>query len=631
MEYYSTNQSIARDSIANIHSSYLKWEKIMARMTSNLTDLIKDNLLVIIIVSGLLLLCICFGWTYYNSEKVTYTSYKLKERAVVNPYYATELFLNQEHQILKSSGKNSTNKFAYSKLDMDLPNLIEDLPSLKQKPTLIIKRIGKSLDTNQTKILLDWIEQGGHLITFSSKTSLVLEKDWEKVKKRLSVLNKDPTRFSQFVQEDKQLNDLLNDINQDADDEFLQNLGIYNVDSKLSSNEKIEKKLEGTKNFRIRHHEQIVTIQNEKDGAEPITIMINSWYSNLDSSLFFLLNPQASMRQEISIAKSPDIQKYLIEQIKKLNSYIISYEKFKQNNPERVKNLPNPKEQKKFLESLLKLSDKELSKLFGINNNTFLDANYGKGRITVLNESKILENPKSLHLQEIQARHSFLDGKIEKSILISSIVKLEMFSDHKSLYSNENAVLLKTLIQDSPSVWLFSRISIDGLPILLWKNARLAVIGLFILIIVWIWSLYNRFGKRQYLDNSQETDIFLYFRQIGKYGWGVDNAKKLSNPVRKQAMKIISRSLDLKANEPLKKTHMRQLSKLLYERLSHKININDDISLDFHKNESYINQLLNSENLQAAIFSTNRDLKNLKEYQFVQHTQTLWLVKWLLK
>lgn len=64
-----------------------------------------------------------------------------------------------------------------------------------------------------------------------------------------------------------------------------------------------------------------------------------------------------------------------------------------------------------------------------------------------------------------------------------------------SLLSADNAALLIALTANSSEVWILPNTDIDALPIMLWKEARWAVLGLGLLALLWLWSLYNRLAK----------------------------------------------------------------------------------------------------------------------------------------
>ncbi len=753
-----------------MNNSSSNWLSNVNDWFSDWIEVIRNNVMVSILVFLLFIFGAWGMWSYATTERITTTQYLLKQHARLNDYYASELLLNQR------SLDAIDEEVASTKMDMDLLTLVENLPEpigyyeddysdeysdedsdektdkkmdeqTQSHPVLIIRSIGDSLLTDDKyQQLIDWIEQGGHLITFSK--SAVDEDDWQAVQQRLQQITPDE------IATDDKLQELLNDINQSTNNSLLNKLNIYPVrsdndycdcddeDSDNNSDSTSEKDSDKSENSasdskhtkkqaklkqaykefqktldslglkdteeedadkddkakrgnngkdelkekkqtsdkvkdvdpvnepvvnleQVRSHiEDLYKSQSvlmlsvntgnsdsdsrDNNASDDNVIMIDSGnYRYLDSQLFFATYPQAKMRDDFAPATATQIRNLLKSQFAVLDKMILQGAKIEEKNQKNGDLYFTPTEQKKTIELLLKLSDEQLQTMFGKVSNSLFDSSFGAGRITVLDNRSLWNNPDDMVINDAKQQQDFLDGKDSANIIslfssFNNSPKIDLFNDTMtSLYSKNNASLLINLTEDSvqtgESIWLFPNVDIDSLPVMLWKKSRLAVLGLGLLTMLWLWSLYNRFGKRQYLDNSQSADIFRYFRQIGRYGWEYDKAKRLSKVTRTQADKMAKKVLALKSNELLNHTHMVKLSQilqaLLMERLQESGNDsrkNDELLAMMDANQEKLLTLLTPEQLELSLLPTANDLDNLTAHGFTEYTQTLWLVKWLL-
>lgn len=308
-----------------------------------------------------------------------------------------------------------------------------------------------------------------------------------------------------------------------------------------------------------------------------------------------------------------------------------------------------------LLTAILALSDEQLVALFYPTDSIYLDASFGKGRLSVINDSDVFSNPNpNLELSD-EARTYDANSDTEQADLAPSSALYKLLitdsSIPSSLLSADNAAWLIALTQDSSDVQILPNTDIDSLLVMLWKQARPALLGLGLLAFLWLWSLYNRFGKMAHLPTNQSRDIMRYFRQVGRFGWHQDNAQQLTQATRDKVRLLINEQLKAGVNKASLndidtvntaanidgQLSIAKLHELLSARLDDKkrqliyfISVNDDSNDSLLlTNEAFIRETIASDRLQSAIDSRLQD--NNQAFEFTQMTQTLWMIQWLLK
>lgn len=309
-----------------------------------------------------------------------------------------------------------------------------------------------------------------------------------------------------------------------------------------------------------------------------------------------------------------------------------------------------------LLTAILALSDEQLVALFYPTDNVYLDASFGKGRLSVINDSDVFGNPNpNLELSDEAITYNTNTGVEQADIAPNSALYRLLRTDddygYSSLLSADNAAWLIALTQDSSDVQILPNTDIDSLPVMLWKQARPALLGLGLLAFLWLWSLYNRFGKIAHLPTNQSRDIMRYFRQVGRFGWHQDNAQQLTQATRDKVRLLISEISNSSINTASlndintvntaanidSQLSITNLHELLSARLDDKkrqliyfISVNDDSNDSLLiTNEAFIRETIAPDRLQSAIESHLQD--NNQAFEFTQMTQTLWMIQWLLK
>lgn len=314
-----------------------------------------------------------------------------------------------------------------------------------------------------------------------------------------------------------------------------------------------------------------------------------------------------------------------------------------------------------LLTAVLALSDEQLLGLFKPIDDIYLDIGFGQGRISVLVDSDSFANPNP----NLDLPKDASDSRIDERPSLDTPLATWVQSDYYiNLLSADNAAWLTYLTQNSSQVWILPNVDIDPLPVMLWKQARPAILGLALLALLWLWSLFNRFGKMKHLPDEQSHDILRYFRQVGRYGWQQDKAAQLLEvtraQVRQQLAKLTATSEvtrtgmmdDALTVQQSYATDMAALNQVLTAQLEQKKQRytqvspspvsehngikaslpNDELAnllTNLLANEAFIRAQITPERLQSALVPTGKEGNTA--FELTQMTQTLWTVQWLLK
>lgn len=427
----------------------------------------------------------------------------------------------------------------------------------------------------------------------------------------------------------------------------------------------------------------------EKDnhnGKQQLLLLKNRSKTYFNADVFYQKNPQAKPMDTMQTATAKEIRWYLFQQLAELQRKIKyfndadkankSSEKNNKKQPSKQRLTANqsdtestsnnkqrkqaelikekrerfesglylhtdyfkPQEATKFIKAVLKLSDEDLVKLFAPKNNILIDSHYGKGRLTILSDSVMMSNPRSYHLNKMKAKAD------------NDMLGLNFFSnDYGHLLALDNAVFSHWLMQDAQDVWLFPKVAVDSLPVLIWKKASFALLGFLLLLLVWLCSLFDRFGRIKTLVSKTQHDIMLYFQQIGRYAWSVDQAYHLSKVMHEQSLKLIQNKLavDLTQSKDILLLQSKLMSLMLnkIKQLNVEVNNNGEIKPNqtdtlvvceltdqlILQNQQYFMSLLSTKNLQWVLVDAYKDEYQTDAKQFVADTQTFWLLNWILK
>lgn len=644
------------------------------------------TLLITILISAMIVALL--WWFWRNFEQVTSTDYALKPETQYNSYYAVELLLNTKPN--RANSDASDDGIATTLLDSDLKYLIDNLPDIDEqalakgyRPTLIINSIGTKLTDARFDALRVWIEQGGHLITFAASGSD--DSDMQAALERLQTLQtqqSDPT----IIANDELLNELLAKL--ESGNAFLNKLGIFRVyaeDDEVETEVTIEdlvNEAQSKNNDADKTNAKSSTVKeniNNLKEYRPLSVIesqdkllmikVPNFDDYLDSHVFQAFYPNSAdinqQKYNNNTKQQADLIRQYISQSNSILKHSISKadSKINSNTTKTQTSKTDPQSDKPLatlLPAILALSDEALLALFYPADKLYIDAMLGKGRLSVINDNEAFGNP--------DPNIELIDNKdveqkdLAPSSALYNLLTIDGYSP-TSLLSADNASWLLSLTQDSSEVWILPNTDVDPLPLMLWKQARFAVLGLGLLTLLWLWSLYNRFGKMAQLSTDQSRDIMRYFRQVGRFGWHQDYAQLLTKATSDKVRLLINEQLDnanttdsdtgvnTSATQTLSRSpfvineqYFIKLHDLLMTRVHHKkralthVNdsaqsrLNDSIDDSDHlllANEDFIRQTISLDRLQKALDGQSQS--HDQAYAFTQMTQTLWMIQWLLK
>lgn len=198
------------------------------------------------------------------------------------------------------------------------------------------------------------------------------------------------------------------------------------------------------------------------------------------------------------------------------------------------------------------------------------------GRLTVLTQDDFMKNP----LPDI------------KKDDVAGTLKEIMNKQTTGLSGVDNAYLLWYLVKDDNKVWLLPRIDAPSLSQLLWQRARYAVISFTVLLLAWLLWQFGRFGPiRQHVFRSRRN-ILEHLDMIGNFAWRVDKAEQLF-----QSNRDTVKQLCVQRHPQLSGKLGHEFSEMLAERID-----------------------MSSSDIQKALFSAWRNETGFIEYSHLLQT-----------
>lgn len=199
--------------------------------------------------------------------------------------------------------------------------------------------------------------------------------------------------------------------------------------------------------------------------------------------------------------------------------------------------------------------------------NALLDGKLGQGRLTVLTNNQIFNNP--------------IYEKIDSTNITPTTPQTlwEKLPHHTSnmvyqggIADNDHAFLLHFLSKNAKEVWFFANLERPTFWDLLKEQFAFGLLALALMMIAMVLALPRQFGRQaQVLDDSGQN-VVRYFEQVGQYFWQVDNMKKQVATNRTALKKrLVARIayLSLLTNDPtdMDDEHMRKWCVILAETL----------------------------------------------------------------
>lgn len=422
------------------------------------------------------------------------TTYAMSAAARDNQFYIAEKFLNAHRR--QQAQQPLPQPFAISHVSPDYESLLNDLPNPVTHPVIVWGNQRNRLSAEQVKRLLQWVEQGGHLITTGApKLSL---KQWKSLDGRLLVLRKKQATPAQISQ-DTEITEIFNKVRKDdkysyKNNPILESLGIFLVrgdeERDLTKDSQTPFAL-ALKEASTRVTARLSKAVNDYDrnyGDSTLRRLYNAPSSVFlaDGEKTFLLHSLASVKNrfqpELLLATKhatlrntyQSASATQIKQILRKDAQMIA---------ERIAQTRLPNHQASYsdrhrvgghynyffhdlselhrikmaLDTLLAMPNAEVPQVFLSNDNVLSDLNYGAGRLTVMNDVNFLGNP-YLDLG-IMLSQTAKDSGVPYETLhrVASMKKLweSNYRGHhfKKLYHADSTAFLLHLTQGAPSVW----------------------------------------------------------------------------------------------------------------------------------------------------------------------------------
>lgn len=426
--------------------------------------------------------------------------YQLTPSASNNSLYASQLLLQAQHKKV-TVGQGET-------AHRELKTVWQQSEDEAKKTSVMLLTVSKEQEVDIPD-MLDWVERGGHLITFSQD---ILKQENSDTKPNDKV-------------EGSELTDYEN--NENA---LLTYLGIQNV----STNN-----VHDNHDFLAEHPASTTSVATHSASITPQEIQLHR-----KVLLKLPANPLAPQTsQGIGIVMSSS-------NVGQLNSEafwqdypdakpIADYNWF--NNPQQPQALTlvdasqwqTPPVNTAQLTKLQQAIAKEPSDFIPANK-ALLDIKLGEGRLTIANDNEIFTNPSP----------SFLEShrKDNKQSPTTAWEHITEFNYLPNVAANDNAHLLSYLVKDRETVWLVPDISVASLPTLLWRNLKWACIAFILCVIAALLALPKRFGRWERYQSDSQTNIFGYFNHVGEYVWQNDQAAALVEQNRERLLdKILAK------------------------------------------------------------------------------------------
>lgn len=386
----------------------------------------RDKAWLVIALLLAVVLAIWVGYFLQTHERVLDTpKYSLTPQASMNRFLASERLLQAEHK------KVYTEKGESAKTALD--GVWQQPNETAKKNAVILYSLSKNQETSIPQ-MLNWVEKGGHLITFSQDTL----NSW--------ITPDDAPDEEDIRQYEQGENTLLNTLgirhmynakkNDNKSTDAPPPDSATAATPKLSLDNKIIMRLPKLTGNTIDTHnpvEAVINIDNE---------------SHLDSEKFWQKYPNAQKWAEYNWVND--------------SNQLIA--------PNQTLLIPSEQQQ---LTSYLSEQEKKYN-LSVKADAVMLDIKLGEGRITVLNSKDIFTNPSSYDLQSLaerqENRQKSTDSPLWQALQSSEYVPKR----EENIASLDNGYLLKYLMADRQQVWFVPDIDVPSLPVMLWRSAKWA-------------------------------------------------------------------------------------------------------------------------------------------------------------
>lgn len=466
---------------------------------------------IIALMAGVIVL-----YFFQTHERVMDTpKYNLTPKATANRFLASEKLLQAEHK------KVTITKGEVAKTALD--NLwLQPIRQAKHN-AVILYSVSKNQEASIPD-MLRWVENGGHLVTFSQNTLV-------------NYLSEEHMSNPKFVM-GRQAQNKLDDYER-GENILLNYLGIRNV---YHSNGEWQKEASKARhvNQYLSPYEDIpsqaifekkvvmrlpIVSGNKIDENNRIEAVINTnTYAYLETGKFQKKYPNAKPLANYNWFTTTD---------KGASNSIPMLIEPKQT-------LLTANEQEQFNKYLINHHNKLESSITA--DEVMLDVKMGEGRLTIINSRDVFTNPNSMALETINSQKTQNDNKNVSSLwqqMTTPLTDNELTMIPENIASLDNAYLLKYLMAEREQIWIVPDIDVPSLPVMLWRSAKWACLAFLLLLAVGMLALPKRFGRIRAYQTDSERNIFGYFDHIGQYLWQTDEAKAIFSQNRTRLIEQI--------------------------------------------------------------------------------------------
>lgn len=181
-----------------------------------------------------------------------------------------------------------------------------------------------------------------------------------------------------------------------------------------------------------------------------------------------------------------------------------------------------------------------------------LDAYMGEGRLTVLMQKNLWEDP-----QPTNDPAEDVDRALQKPAQGDRFFAM-LDDGYKVLYGDpqgdaeayyygisayDHAYFLRYLTKDSQEVWFLPTLQDRRFLPLLWENAPVFALAALGLVLAVLLALPRQFGSKKTLVDDSDSDMLLYFQGVGRYLWEGDRAFAQVDANRQWLLRRVRRRL----------------------------------------------------------------------------------------
>lgn len=449
------------------------------------------TLKIVLGILALIVLVLAGIWTYWfldNYEQVT-ESKRLPAtgEARNNPYYGAELMLRASGMDAES---NTTN------------NRLVSLPS--HKDVMVVRNVGATVSAARVDALLDWVRAGGRLV-LESHDVIEEEEEWL-AECEINGCEEDEL---EAAQEEASMSEVINN-------PVLRKLGVYleRIDFDYEDYEDSDEADPKTAEEAVESiQKELDKLIEEAEAAETKAEADKETEGNAETASSETEAPSSDASSDSDEEDDPyyelvDMRVAGSAELKaRMNvhySLVDSLNLAKQTWTQQVTRTNEDGEQE--LHDVAYLMRIPL----------------GKGHIDVLNDTEFM----------LSHSYYYRHNSDKSASGDRGVAQIQRY-DH--------AFLVQQLVQGADKVWLLYSTDAVPLPKLLWERGKWAIISFVLLLGVWIWWLYNRFGPGLGAVDAPRRNLLEHLRMAGGFAWRLNKGKDLIADNRQHVLQWIWR------------------------------------------------------------------------------------------